>query len=78
MSPCSCGKAVRLGGTRVRVNRKNGVYHHIVHLDDSPVCVPGQWTSLMFKPYPKLDHDKPWHKMLARWNDRPADGSAGK
>lgn len=70
---CSCGRDVRLGGTRVRVNRKNGVFHQIVHMDGSPVCVPGEWTTLMFKPYPKLDSEKGWHKMISRWEQR--DGS---
>lgn len=68
MTPCVCGKRVRLGAMRVSVNRQRGVFHHIVHMaDDTKPCIPGDWSCCMLKPYPKNDADKGWHKMLARW-----------
>lgn len=69
MKNCSCGHPVRMGGERVRVNRKNGVMHRIVHMADStPPCVPGDWTCIMFKPYPKNEADKAWYQMRERWD----------
>jgi hypothetical protein len=70
MRPCRCGKPVRLGAFKIRVDRKPGVAHYIEHLDGSRCdqIDRREWSSAMLKPYPKNDADKPWHQMVARWD----------
>lgn len=72
MKPCSCGQPVRLRAQRITVNRRRGVRHWIEHLlADSPkrggVCVPGDWATVMLKPYPKAEADRPRVAMIQRW-----------
>ncbi len=64
-----CHQPMRLGAQRIRVNRKQGVYHYIAHtgLGTSP-CVPGEWSTVMLKPYPKNEADKPRFQMQQRWD----------
>lgn len=75
---CRCGKAVRLGAFKMRVDRKHGISHYIVHQDGSrftrdcqrngEVGAGRDWICSTMKPYPKKDADKPWHQMMADWN----------
>jgi hypothetical protein len=63
-----CGNPVRLGAQKIRVNRKQGVYHYIAHLGSGrPPCVPGEWSTVMLKPYPVREEDKPRFQMVERW-----------
>ena len=63
-----CGKPVRLGANRISVNRKRGVYHYIAHADGSTFCYePGEWSTVMLKPYPKREADRPRFQMCQRW-----------
>jgi len=64
----SCGKPVRLGATKIRVDRKPGVAHYIAHMDGSPMHDKG-WDCAALKPYPAREEDKPWAQLCARWND---------
>ena len=64
----ACGKPVRLGATKIRVNRKPGVAHYIAHTDGSPMHANG-WDCAAMKPYPVRAEDKPWAQLCARWND---------
>lgn len=70
MNPCvKCNGEVRLGATRIRVNHKNGVHHYIAHKKAASGCQATQpYSTMMFKPYPKSDADKPWFKMRAEWD----------
>lgn len=73
-----CGKPVRLGAQRIRANRKQGVYHYIVHKGTGNLpCVPGDWSTVMLKPYPKREEDKPRFQMVQRWEalQRPQVGT---
>lgn len=65
MRPCKCGKSVRLGAYKIRVNRKNGVAHYIAHFSDG-VALPG-WSCMAFKPYPKDETQAEYRKLLDRW-----------
>jgi hypothetical protein len=65
---CKCGKPVRLGANRLTVNRKRGVAHYIAHTDGSPAC-GGDWTCIALKPYPKVEAEKAYSKLVARWNE---------
>lgn len=67
LNDCLCGKPVRLGATRIRVSRQNGVYHYIAHADGSPMHEKG-WDCAAMKPYPKSEADQPWRQLVARWN----------
>lgn len=64
----ACGKPVRLGATKIRVDRKPGVAHYIAHMDGSPMHDKG-WDCAALKPYPAREEDKPWAQLCARWND---------
>lgn len=67
-----CGGAVRLGGGRIRVNRKHGVSHYLAH-EATTACASTRYlTCVMMKPYPKRDEDKPWFQMIQRWNEAAA------
>ena len=71
MKPCPlCNGTVRLGATRVTVNRKRGVAHYIEHHDrNTNVCEGTKgWSVVMFKPYPKTD--APYIEMMRRWEER--------
>lgn len=71
-----CLKPVRLGASRIRVNRKQGVFHYIAHTDDSPFCLPRiDWSTVMLKPYPKNEADKPRVHMVQRWEALPRAGT---
>lgn len=65
---CPCGKPIRLGGSRVTVQRKRGVFHYIDHADCSPCQHTKGWSTIMMKPYPARNEDKAWFKMLAAWD----------
>lgn len=80
MNNCKCGRAVRLGASRFRVNRKQGVYHYIAHQDGTPICGGDvKWSTAMLKPYPTRDEDKPRFQMVQRWNaENPEIGDAKK
>ncbi len=67
MSPCTCGKEVRLGAFRLRVNRRQGVGHYIEHMDGTKVCPEGEWTSAALKPYPKDETQREYAKLKSRW-----------
>jgi hypothetical protein len=70
MTNCTCGKPVRMGAYRITVNRKRGVCHYIEHAGEgTKPCIGGDWGCAMLKPYPKNDADKPWKKLLARWEE---------
>lgn len=58
------------------VNRKRGVYHYIVHRDETPAC-GGDWTCIAVKPYPKIEADKPYAKLVARWEQMNAVQHSG-
>lgn len=72
---CECGVPVRLGGHRVRVNRRQGVWHYIAHAwgrgADCQWLLNGDWHSLAIKPYPKIEADKAYIQLIERWNSRP-------
>ena len=68
MKDCMCGLKTRLSAHKITVNGKRGVYHSIVHMDGSAVCETGEWQTTMFKPYPKVEQDKPYRKMILRWD----------
>ena len=70
LNPCDCGKKVRIRAMRISLNRKQGVTHWLEHDDFTPVCVSGEWSAAMFKPYPKNEADKPKAAMFAKWNNR--------
>lgn len=62
-----CGRQMRMGGARFTFNRKHGVGHYLDHIGFS--CGSDKdFTASMLKPYPARDEDKPWFKMIARWN----------
>lgn len=68
MNNCKiCGKQVRLGGHKIKVNRKHGIIHYIAHTDGSPMH-HDEWSCIMMKPYPKAESDKPRAQMVARWD----------
>lgn len=66
MINCKCGRPVRLGAERVSMDRRRGVYHYIAHTDNGTRACGDSWDCVMFKPYPEQS-EKPWVKMLARW-----------
>jgi hypothetical protein len=68
---CKCGKPVRLGAHRITVDRKRGVYHYINHTDGTRACGDG-WDCIAVKPYPKIEADKPYAKLVARWEQSNA------
>ena len=70
MKNCICGKEVRLGAMKISVNRKRGVTNYILHMDGSKVCVPGDWTSVMMKPYPMPVETRPSRMLIRKWNER--------
>jgi hypothetical protein len=51
MTPCPCGKPVRLRAVRIR-GRNAGVGNWIEHYDGSPVCTEQQYEITAIKPYP--------------------------
>ena len=58
-----------MGGNRFTANRKQGVYHYLDHMGFGPECkAPRGFECAMMKPYPARDEDKPWFKMIERWN----------
>lgn len=63
MKPCTCGQEVRLRGRKLG----HGIWNYIEHMDGTPVCVPGAWETVMAKPYPAREEDRPARKMLLRW-----------
>ena len=65
MRPCKCGKPVRLGAYKIRVNRKNGVVHYIAHIGDGAVLQG--WNCVALKPYPKDKAHAEYQKLLDRW-----------
>lgn len=65
-----CGKPVRLGAYRLSVNRKRGVGHYIAHRDGSPMHERG-WDCVMLKPYPKNESERPYRKLIDRWEAIP-------
>ena len=73
---CKCGKPVRLGARKIRVNRKQGVYHYIAHMDGE-TAINGQWCCAMFKPYPKDTNDREYKRMMDRWNATPPPDKPG-
>jgi len=77
MIDCKCGKPVRLGANRMTINRRQGVYHYIVHRDESPAC-NGPWDCVAIKPYPKVEADKPYAKLIARWEQANAQTVASR
>jgi len=66
MINCRCGKAVRLGATKIRVNRRPGIFHYIEHMDGTQAC-NGPWDSIAVKPYPQADESKAWFALRMRW-----------
>jgi hypothetical protein len=69
MNDCRCGKPVRLATTRIRVNRRLGIMHHIEHTDGEPMHGANvEWSCVMMKPYPKHEADRPYTQMIERWN----------
>ena len=68
MHTCHCGKEVRLGAQRITVERRSGVYHYIVHRDETDAC-DGPWTCIAVKPYPKDETQREYAKMIRRWNE---------
>ena len=66
MIDCKCGKPVRLGAQRLTIDGRRGVYHYIAHLDGSRACGE-QWDCIAVKPYPKVEAEKPYRKLLDRW-----------
>lgn len=71
-----CGREMRLGGMRTRVGRKHGVWHYLDHVRPYGCDAAENFTSVMLKPYPARDEDKPWFQMIQRWNE--AAGNAAK
>ncbi len=67
MKNCTCGKAVRLRAVKISFNRKRGVSHWIEHMDGSSVCIAGDWTCAAFKPYAKVESERPYWQLIARW-----------
>ena len=68
--PCAkCGRQMRMGAGHLTVNRKRGVYHYLDHRGIGPRCdAAADCGSIMLKPYPKIDSERPWYKMIERWN----------
>lgn len=52
------------------VNRRRGIVHWIEHVNGSAVCVGGLWNSISLKPYPKVEAETEWRKLVTRWNAR--------
>ena len=77
MNDCPCGKPVRLGAMKVTVMRARGVAHYIEHRDGTRCGHLKGWTCSMFKPYPKVEAEKPFRQMLDRWAIS-ASGEQGK
>lgn len=67
MTDCICGLPVRLGASRITVNRKRGVYHYIAHLNSGTPACGGDWTCAALKPYPKDESQRESRKLVARW-----------
>lgn len=67
----TCGKPVRLGANKIRVDRKPGVAHYVAHTDGSPMHEDG-WACAAVKPYPAREEDKEWRKLCDRWNEANA------
>lgn len=67
MRNCDCGRPVRLSVLRVSVNRRRGVAHAIVHMDDDTAACGGDWSCCAMKPYPSSPSDQEWSKLLTRW-----------
>ena len=42
--------------------------HWIEHRDGSKVCDLGIWSCCAFKPYPKQESEKEYHKLVQKWN----------
>ena len=71
MRDCQCGKPVRLGAIRVKVNRNSGVLNYVAHADMSPDCEylkDGKWDCVALKPYAKRKEDKPYAQLIKRWD----------
>jgi hypothetical protein len=69
MNNCKqCGKPVRLRAMKISVSRIPGVMHYVDHMDGSRMHSE-EWECSMLKPYPKTDADKPYMKMIQRWDE---------
>jgi hypothetical protein len=71
MNNCAaCGKPVRLGGMKISINRRPGVTHYIAHLAGDKECdATRNYTCSAMKPYEKREEDKPYFKLIQRWNE---------
>ena len=63
---CEHGRMVRLSAQRVRLDRRTGVWHGIVHRDDGRVC-RADLTCVALKPYPKDEQQREYRKLLDRY-----------
>lgn len=78
LNPCKkCGGPVRLSAIRLTVNRKRGVGHSIVHLGLSSCDGTDGFSCAAFKPYPRRQEDREYHKLMARWNEENPQAVAG-
>jgi hypothetical protein len=61
---------MRLAAMRITVNRKGGIAHWLVHEKEhrSKCWAAKDYVCSMFKPYPADRNDRPWFKMIERWN----------
>ena len=71
MNDCECGKPVRLGATRITLNRKRGVAHAILHQDGTAAC-HGEWVCIALKPYCKDIEQREYAKLVRRWEAKHA------
>jgi|LakMenEpi03Aug12_release.lakeMendotaPanAssembly.Ray.scaffolds.fasta_scaffold3232259_2 hypothetical protein len=63
----TCGKPVRLRAFRIRIAGRSGVSHYIEHTDGSRMH-SDEWSCCTLKPYPRVEADQPWMKMMDRWD----------
>ena len=73
--PCTCGKDIRIRAMPVTFNRKRGVCHYLQHSDFTKLCIEGDWSAVMFKPYPKDENERPKVKMFDEWNKKALESN---
>lgn len=65
MSPCTCGREVRMRALKTRVMGYSGITHWLEHTDGSMWCHE-KFEAYMEKPYPK-EGERPYIAMIAKW-----------
>jgi len=69
---------MRMGGERINVNRRGGVYNYLAHMGTTDCDAAKGLSTVMMKPYPKSDTERPSRQMVERWNDEnPIEAAPG-